>query len=128
MSFSLYGPLVWILIVLRNLSVLGVLLFCLFLFFFLKRYFVFSLWTGYNTIIWWFFIYLFIYNFSWIWNTFPKEFLRFYEVLTYTLSRQLITYYIEFIMNINFWYYFLYYFMFYWSLFTMCIVTFHFKL
>ena len=128
MSFSLCGPLVWILIALHNLSVLGVLLFCLFLFFFLKSYFVFSLWSGYNTIIWWFFIYLFIYNFSWIWNTFSKEVLRFYEVLTYTSSRQLITYYIEFIMNINFWYYFLYHFMFYWSLFTMCMVTFYFKL
>ena len=127
MSFSLC-PLVWILIVLHNLSVLGVLLFCVFLFFFLKSYFVFSLWSGYNTIIWWFFIDLFIYNFSWIWNTFSKEILRFYEVLTYTSSRQLITYYIEFIMNINFWYYFLYHFMFYWSLFTMCMVTFYFKL
>ena len=128
MSFYLYVPLVWILIALRNLSVLGVLLFCLFLFFFLKSYFVFSLWSGYNTIIWWFFIYLFIYNFSWIWNTFSKEILRFYEVLTYTSSRQLITYYIEFIMNINFWYYFLYHFMFYWSLFTMWMVTLYFKL
>ena len=97
-------------------------------FFFLKSYFVFSLWSGYNTIIWWFFIYLFIYNFSWIWNTFSKEILRFYEVLTYTSSRQLVTYYIEFIMNINFWYYFLYHFMFYWSLFTMCMVTLYFKL
>ena len=92
MWFSLCGPLVWILIVLHNLSVLGVLLFCLFLFFFLKSYFVFSLWSGYNTIIWWFFIYLNIYNFSWIQNTFSKEFLRFYEVLTNTSSRQLVTY------------------------------------
>ena len=96
--------------------------------FFLKSYFVFSLWSGYNTIIWWFFIYLFIYNFSWIWNTFSKEILRFYEVLTYTSSCQLITYYIKFTMNINFWYYFLYHFIFYWSLFTMCMVTFYFKL
>ena len=92
MSFSSCGPLVWILIVLHNLSVLGVLLFCLFLFFFLKSYFVFSLWSGYNTIIWWFFIYLFIYNFSWIWNKFSNEFLRSYEVLTNTSSRQLVTY------------------------------------
>ena len=38
------------------------------------------------------FTYLFIYNFSWIWNTFSKEFLRFYEVLTNTSSRQLVTY------------------------------------
>ena len=87
MSFSLC-PLVWILIVLHNLSVLGVLLFCLFLLLFLKSYFVFS----YNTIIWWFFIYLFIYNFSWIWNKFSNEFLRSYEVLTNTSSRQLVTY------------------------------------
>ena len=69
-----------------------VLLFCLFLLLFLKSYFVFSLWSGYNTIIWWFFIYLFIYNFSWIWNKFSKEFLRSYEVLTNTSSRQLVTY------------------------------------
>ena len=34
-----------------------VLLFCLFLLLFLKSYFVFSSWSGYNTIIWWF-IYL----------------------------------------------------------------------
>ena len=88
MWFSLCGPLVWILIVLHNLSVLGVLLFCLFLLLFLKSYFVFS----YNTIIWWFFIYLFIYNFSWIWNKFSNEFLRSYEVLTNTSSRQLVTY------------------------------------
>ena len=48
------------------------------------------------------FTYLFIYNFSWIWNTFSKEFLRFYEVLTNTSSRQLVTYilYIEFIIGV----------------------------
>ena len=106
MSFSLCGPLVWILIVLHNLR-FGSFTILSFPFFFLKSYFVFSLWSGYNTIIWWFFIYLNIYNFSWIWNTFSKEFLRFYEVLTYTSSRQLITYYIEFIMNVNFRYYLL---------------------
>ena len=128
MWFSLCGPLVWILIVIHNLSVLGVLLFfvisssC-----FLKSYFVFSLWSGYNTIIWWFFIYLFIISHEYG-IRFQKNFYDFRRFCVYIKSSTyhlLYRVYHECKFSVLL---FVYYFMFYWSLFTMCIVIFHFKL